>query len=184
LRAPRARALLAAALTVSLLLGGAFLVVNALRPSPYEKLDHPADPVTDDGTAAQVVESARQIVSLAGLQTKSAGYLLMSCKNQNDPPYQGAIYLTFTLPPGARPDTYFKTIATTLVHRGWTAGLPPNDHMFGATLSKDAVTAVVYPHGEDQGLGVLRAYGECRDANDHRKDTSGWTDITNQFPGP
>jgi len=184
LRAPRARALLAAALTVSLLLGGAFLAVSALRPSPSEKLDHPTSPVSDDATAAQVVESAKQIVSLAGLRTKSAGYLLMSCKNQNDPPYQGAIYLTFTLPAEARPDTYFKTIVTTLVHRGWTEGLPPNDHMFGATVAKDAVTAVIYPHGEEPGLGVLRAYGECRDANDHRKDAAGWIDITNQFPAP
>jgi hypothetical protein len=158
-------------------------VVSTLRPSPSETLDHPADPVTDDATAAQVVESAKQIVSLAALQTKSAGYLLMSCKNQNDPPYQGAIYLTFTLPAGARADTYFKSIAETLVTRGWTEGLPPNEHMFGKTVSKDAVTAIIYPHGDDApGVGVLRAYGQCRDVNDHRKDASGWIDITNQFP--
>ena len=182
MRAPRVRALIASALAVSLVLGGAFLVVSALRPSPSEKLDHPANPVSDDATAAQVVEAAKQIVSLAGLQTTSAGYLLMSCKNQNDPPYQGAIYLTFTLPVGARPDTYFKTIAATLVTRGWTEGLPPNEHTFGKTVSKDAVTAIIYPHDDDPGLGVLRAYGECRDANDHRKDASGWVDITNQFP--
>jgi hypothetical protein len=184
LRARRARALLAAALAVSLLLGGAFLVVSALRPSPLEKLDHPANPVSDDATSAQVIGSAKQIVSLAGLRTKSAGYLLMSCKNQNDPPYQGAIYLTFTLPAGARPDIYFKTIAATLVTRGWTEGLPPNDHVFGMTVAKDAVTAIIYPHGDDPSLGILRAYGECRDTNDHRRDASGWIDITNQFPGP
>jgi hypothetical protein len=182
LRAPRVRALIAAALAVSLLLGGAFLVVSTLRPSPYETLDHPANPVSDDATAAQVVESAKQIVSLAALQTKSAGYLLMSCKNQNDPPYQGAIYLTFTLPAGTRADTYFEAIAATLVTRGWTEGLPPNEHMFGKTVSKDAVTAIIYPHGDAPGVGVLRAYGQCRDVNDHRKDASGWIDITNQFP--
>jgi hypothetical protein len=184
LRAPRVRALLAAALTVSLLLGGAFLAVSALRPAPLEKLDHPTNPVSDDATAAQVVGSAKQIVSIAGLRTKSAGYLLMSCKNQNDPPYQGAIYLTFTLPAGTHPDTYFTKIAATLVARGWTEGLPPNEHVFGQTVSKDAVTAIIYPHGEDPSLGILRAYGECRDTADHRADASGWIDITNQFPGP
>ena len=47
---------MAAALAVSLLLGGAFLVVSALHPSPSEKLDHPASPVSDDATAAQVVD--------------------------------------------------------------------------------------------------------------------------------
>ena len=187
MRAPRVRALITAALAASLLLGTAFLVVSALHPSPTEKLDHPANPVSDDATVAQVVDAAKQVVRLAGLQTKSAGYLLMSCKNQNDPPYQGAIYLTFTLPAGARPDIYFKTIAATLVSRGWTEGLPPNEHVFGKTVSKDAVTAIIYPHDSSPGdpaLGILRAYGECRDTNDHRKDTSGWIDITNQFPGP
>ena len=187
MRARQVRALMAAALAVSLLLGGAFLIVSALRPSPSEQLDHPASPVSDEATAAQVVGSAKQIASLAGLQTKSAGYLLMSCKNQNDPPYQGAVYLTFTLPAGARPDTYFKTIAAMLETQGWMEGLPPNDHIFGMTVSKDAVTAIIYPHDDppsDPGLGVLRAYGECRDVNDHRKDPSGWIDITSQFPSP
>ena len=183
LRAPRVRALIAAALAVSLLLGGAFLVVSRLRPSPSDSLDHPVNPVTDDATAAQVVESAKQIVTLAGLRTKSAGYLLMSCKNRNDPPYQGAIYLTFTLPAGARADTYFKTTAATLVTQGWTEGLPPNEHMFGKTVSKDAVTAIIYPHGDDPSVGVMRAYGECRNMNDHRNDATGWIDITGQFKG-
>jgi hypothetical protein len=175
---------MAAALAVSLLLGGAYVIVSRLRPSPSEQLDHPGNPVSDEATAAQVVGSARQIASLAGLQTKSAGYLLMSCKNQNDPPYQGAIYLTFTLPAGARPDTYFTTIAATLTTQGWMEGLPPNDHLFGKTVSKDAVTTIIYPHDDDPGLGVLRAYGECRDMNDHRKDPSGWIDITNEFLSP
>src|SRR5262249_51329896 len=88
LRARRVRALIAAALAVSLLLGGAFLIVSRLRPPPSDALDHPVNPVTDDETATQVVEPAKQIVTVAGLQTASAGYLLMSCKNQNDPPYQ------------------------------------------------------------------------------------------------
>jgi hypothetical protein len=188
LRAPRVRALIAAALAVSLLLGGAFLVVSRLYPSPTEMLDHPVNPVSDAASAAQVVESAQHIVNLARLQTTSAGYLLMSCKDQNDPPYQGAIYLTFTLPAGAQADTYFKSIGATLVSHGWREGLPPNDHTFGKTVSKDAVTAVIYPLDNPTGppgdarVGVLRAYGECRNVNDHRNDASGWIDITNQFP--
>jgi hypothetical protein len=173
---------MAAALAVSLLLGAAFLVVSRLYPPPSETLDHPVNPVSDAASAAQVVESAKQIVALARLQTTSAGYLLMSCKDQNDPPYQGAVYLNFRLPAGARADTYFTSIAATLVTQGWREGLPPNDHTFGRTVSKDAVTAIIYPPGDDPSAGVLRAYGECRNVNDHRKDTSGWIDITNQFP--
>ena len=157
-------------------------MVSRLYPSPSETLDHPANPVTDAASATQVVEPAKQIVTLARLQTASAGYLLMSCKNQNDPPYQGAIYLTFRVPAGAAASTYFDSVAATLVNHGWTEGLPPNDHPFGKTVSKDVVTAIIYPVGDDPNVGVLRAYGECRNVNDHRKDPSGWIDVTNQFP--
>ena len=183
LRSPQVRALIAAALAVSLLLGGAFLLVGRLHSSPSDSLDHPVNPVTDDQSEAQVVESAKQIVTLTGLQTASAGYLLMSCKDRDDPPYQGAIYLNFALPAGARADTYFSTIAAALVTDGWTEGLPPNGHTFGKTLSKDAVTVIIYRHSDDPSVGVLRLYGQCRNMNDHRKDTTTWIDITGQFSG-
>jgi hypothetical protein len=181
LRSSPVRALIAAALSVSLLLGGAFLLVGRLHSTPSDALDHPVNPVTDDQTEAQVVESAKQVVTLTGLQAASAGYLLMSCKDRIDPPYQGAIYLTFALPAAARADTYFPTIAATLVSHGWTEGLPPNDHAFAKTFSKDAVTMIIYRQSDDPNLGVLRVYGQCRNMNDHRNDTTAWIDITGQF---
>jgi hypothetical protein len=175
------RALTAAALTASLLLAGAFLAVDRLHSTPADFLDHPANPVGDEQTQAQVVESARQIVTVAGLDTASAGYSLMSCKDRYDPPYQGAIYLTFALPAGARAFAYFPAIVGALVARGWTEGLPPNNHTFGTTLSRDAVTAIIYRHDEDPGLGIVRVYGQCRNMNDHRNDATTWTDVTERF---
>ncbi|OOK74249.1 putative lipoprotein lppJ [Mycobacterium kansasii] len=99
------------------------------------------------------MEKAQQIVTAAGLQTTAAGYLLMSCKNRDDPPYQGAIYLTFALPAGARADAYFRDVTAALVRHGWTDGLPPNDQVFGRTMSKDGVTAIIYRHGDHTGAG-------------------------------
>jgi hypothetical protein len=174
----------AAALTVSLVLGGAFLLIGRLHSTPSDYLDHPANPVTDEESKAQVVEPTKQIVLLAGLRTASAGYLLMSCKDQNDPPYQGAIYLTFTLSIGVRADTYFNTIASTLGSHGWTAGVPPNNHLLAKTFSKNPVTVIIYRDSDAQSLGVLRLYGECRNMNDHRKQTTGWIDITDQLKAP
>jgi hypothetical protein len=173
------RALILAALAVSLVLGGALLVVNKLRPAPSDALEHPADPISDAQSEAQVVEPAKQIVTLAGLRTKSAGYLPMSCKNQHDPPYQGAIYLTFAAPADVRADTFFPAIATTLVSNGWTERVPPNGHAFGRTVSKDAVTAIVYRDSDNPNVGVLRIYGQCRNINDHRHDD--WSDISDQL---
>jgi hypothetical protein len=181
LRPTQVRALIATALTTSLLLGGAFLAVDRLHSTPSDLLDHPAHPIGDEQTEVEVVESARQIVTVAGLETASAGYSLMSCKNRFDPPYQGAVYLTFALPAGTPAFTYFPTIVRALVARGWTEGLPPNDHTFGTTLSKDVVTAIVYRQNEDPRLGIVRVYGQCRNMNDHRDDATVWTDITQQF---
>jgi hypothetical protein len=182
LRSTRVRALIAAALTASLLLSGAFLLVDRLHTTPTDALDHPANPVTDDQSEAQVVEPARQVVTLTGLRTASAGYMLMSCKDRDDPPYQGAIYLIFALPAGVRADTYFPTIAATLASHGWTEGLPPNGHEFARSLSKDGVTMIVYRQSEDPSLGVLRIYGQCRNMNNHRNEA--WIDITDRLKAP
>jgi hypothetical protein len=181
LRSKQVRALIAATLAVSLLLGGAFLLVDRLHSTPSDAIDHPANPVTDNQSEAQVVESAKQIVALAGLQTASAGYALMSCKDRDGPPYQGAIYLTFALPAAAQADNYFSTIAATLVTHGWAEGMPPNDHPFAKILSKDSVTVIVYGQNDEPSLGVARVYGQCRNVNDHRKDATTWIDVTDQF---
>lgn len=180
LRAKQFRALIAAALAATLLLGGAFVVVSRLHSTPSDVLDHPANPVTDDQSKAQVLERAKQVIALTGLQTASAGYMLMSCKDRENPPYQGAIYLTFVLPAAPPPDTYFPALAATLVGHGWTEGLPPNNHAFARILSKDAVTVIIYRQDDKPSLGVLRIYGQCRNMNDHRNDTTTWIDITDQ----
>ena len=179
MRPPRVRASILATLAVSLLLGVAFVVVGKLHPPAADSLDHPANPATDEQSQAQVVEPAKQIVSLAALQTRSAGYLLMSCRDRNDPPYQGAIYLTFAVPSDVGADTYFPAITTKLVGHGWVEGLAPKDHTFGSTVSKDAVTAIIYRDSDHHDLGVLRIYGECRNINDHHHE--GWTDIAAQL---
>ncbi|MCV7397091.1 hypothetical protein [Mycobacterium paraseoulense] len=182
LRSKRIRALMALALAIPLLLGAAFLLIDRLHSTPGDALEHPASPVNDEQSRAQAVQSAQSVVSTTGLQTSSAGYSLMSCKDRDDPPYQGSIYLTFSLPAGAPADTYFTRIAATLAEHGWTEGLPPNNHAFAKTLTKDAVTVIVYRHDDEPRLGVLRVYGECRNMNDHRRDAATWTDVTDQFP--
>jgi hypothetical protein len=183
-RSAQVRALIAVALTASLLLSAAILLVDRLHTTTADVLDHPANPATDDQSQAQVVESAKQIVTLTGLHTSSAGYTLMSCKNRDDPPYQGAIYLTFALPAGARPEAYFPDLAATLTAHGWTEGLPPNDHPFARSLTKDPVTTIVYGANEDARMGVLRVYGQCRNTNNHRSDATAWTDVTDRVKAP
>ena len=182
LRSKRIRALIAVALAIPLLLGAAFIVVDRLHSSPADDLDHPASPLSDGQSRAQVVRSAQNIVATTALQASSAGYSLMSCKDRDDPPYQGAIYLTFSVPAPAPADTYLARIAATLADQGWAQGLPPNNHAFAKTFTKDAVTVIIYRHDDEPRLGVLRVYGQCRNMNDHRRDATTWTDISDEFP--
>lgn len=183
MRTRNIRVLVAVALAVPLLLGTAFVAVERLHPAPAAALEHPVDPVSDDQSRAQVVQSAQHVVTVAGLPTTSAGYTFMSCKDRDDPPYQGAIYLTFAVPAAAQADTYLAGVAAKLAEKGWSEGLPPNNHALAKIFTKDAVTVVIYRHDDDPRLGVLRVYGQCRNMSDHRGDATTWTDITDQFSG-
>lgn len=171
--------MLAAALSISLVLGGAFLAVGRLHSSPAD-LDRPAQTVSDEQSENEVVDKARHLVDVAHLQKATAGYLLMSCKDRDSPPYQGAVYLNFTVPADARPDIYFQDIGAALVAHGWTEGQPPNRHLFGKTLNKNGVTAILYRDDDYPNLGVARLYGQCRNMNDHRRDTTAWVDVTDR----
>ncbi|MBV8178698.1 MAG: hypothetical protein JO045_07785 [Mycobacterium sp.] len=181
LRSPASRTLIAVALTSALILGAAFLAVGRLHSSAADSVEHPSLTATDEQTKTEVVEQARRIVTIGALQNATAGYLLMSCKNREDPPYQGAVYLDFTLPADAHGNTYFQGIARAMVARGWREGLPPHQNVFGTTLSKDGVTAMLYPDSESPKHGVARIYGQCRDMNNHRGDSTAWIDITDQL---
>jgi hypothetical protein len=168
-------------LAVSLLLGGAFLAVGRLHSSPADVLDHPSRTATDEQTRAEVVEQAKRIVIIARLQQPSAGYLLMSCKDRDDPPYQGAVYMNFVVPAGSGAVGYMQAIAAAMVGHGWHEGPRPNQHLNGKTLSKDGVTAIFYEDIDHPNHGVARLYGQCRDMNNHRGDTTGWVNITDEL---
>jgi hypothetical protein len=181
LRSPASRTLIAVALTSALILGAAFLAVGRLHSSAADSVEHPSLTATDEQTKTEVVEQARLIVAIAALQNPTAGYLFTSCKDRENPPYQGAVYMNFALPADAYGDGYFRSIAAAMVARGWREGLPPNQNVFGTTLSKGGVTAMLYPDSESPKHGVARIYGQCRDMNNHRGDSTAWIDITDQL---
>jgi hypothetical protein len=181
LRLPASRALLAAALTSTLVLGAAFLAVGRLHSPAADSVEHPSHTASDEQTKTEVIEQARWIVAVGALENATAGYLLMSCKNREDPPYQGAVYMDFALPADTRVDEYFRRIATAMNARSWREGPPPHQNLLGKTLSKDGVTVMLYPDSDSQKHGVARIYGQCRDMNNHRGDATAWVDITDQL---
>jgi hypothetical protein len=176
---PAARTVMTAVLSAAVLVGAAFLVINRLHSSAGNVVEHPGPSATDAQTQSEVVEATKGIVAVAALQQPTASYLLMSCKDNDNPPYQGAVYLDFQLPPDSSPDQYFRTIAAAMVARGWREGLPPNQHMFGRNLSKDGVNAILYPDRDSPTHGIGRVYGRCHDMTSHRGVA--WVDVTDRM---
>jgi hypothetical protein len=181
LRSTAARAMILVVATTSLIVGGAYLVIDRLHSTAADAVEHPGPPATDEQTQSEVVDHARDIVAIAELRQPSAGYLLMSCKNRDEPPYQGAIYMDFQLPSDVNADQYFRGVAAALVARGWHEGRPANQHLFGRNLFKDGVNATVYPDADSPARGVVRIYGRCRDTTDHRGATASWIDVTDRL---
>jgi hypothetical protein len=180
-RPPATRALIAAASVTALIIGGAYLAIDRLHASANNAVEHPGPAATDAQTQTEVVQHARDIVSITGLRQPTAGYLLMSCKNRDDPPYQGAVYMDFELPTDVDTDHFFRGVSDAMVARGWREGLPPNQHMFGRNLAKDGVNAILYPDRDTPTRGVARIYGQCHDMSDHRGAKAEWIDITDRL---
>jgi hypothetical protein len=181
LRSPAARVLTFVILSTSLIVAGVYLAVDRLHAKASDAVEHPGPAATDAQTQTEVVEHARDIVAIAGLRQPTGAYLLMSCKNRDDPPYQGTVYLDFQLPTDVNPDQYFRAVADAMVARGWRQGPAPNQHMFGRNLSKDGVNAILYPERDTSTHGVARIYGRCHDMTDHRGAKADWIDITDRL---
>jgi hypothetical protein len=176
LRSPRSVVLLLAALVTVLVVGAAFAMLRDLRA---DAVILQGAPMTDAQAAGQVLASARQIVSTAQLQDATGGYAFVSCKNENEPPYQAAIYMSFRLPQG-NSVKYLRDVAASMAAHGWAPAASTGEH-FGQKLTKDGVTAVFYRSVNDTNFATMRLYGECRNTADHRNDNPVWTEVTDQL---
>jgi hypothetical protein len=125
------------------------------------------------------VASAKQIVSLAQLQDASGGYAFVSCKNENEPPYQATIEMSFLLPQ-SNSVKYLRDVAASMAAHGWTHAASMGEH-FGQKLTKDGVTAIFYRSVNDADFATMRLCGECRNTADHRNDNPAWTEVTDQL---
>lgn len=175
LRSRSALALLTASLMTTLLLGILVVAVQRLYDRPA---DAAVQPLSDDQTRRQVVESAQDFVRFGKLRAVSGAYVLTSCSSDDKPPYQGSVYANFDVPSITETPDFFRGIARAMAGRGWHEGEPPGRHPGGHTLAKEGLTAVYYRDPDLPGRGLLKIHGECRDFTDHQFDTSGFVDIT------
>jgi hypothetical protein len=176
LRSPRSAVLLLAALVTVLAVAAGLLW---LSNRGTDEVHLQGEPMTDAQAAGQVLASAKQIVSTAQLQDVTGGYAFVSCKNENEPPYQVAIYMNFRLPQ-SNSVKYLRDVAASMVAQGWTTAPVMGEH-FGQKLTKEGVTAVLYRSDNNTDIATMRLYGECRNIADHSKDNPAWTEVTDEL---
>ncbi|WP_083066021.1 hypothetical protein [Mycobacterium arosiense] len=152
-----------------------------MSPSKHDP-DHPAQPLSDAQSIAQVVEPAKQIAKVARLQDVSGGFSWESCNDQGDPPYRGRVDMTFAVPPGVDRNSYYQQVANTMVGNGWSAGAPPGEHEFGTVINKSGVMASIGVSPFAGADGAVQLFGECRNMNNHRADSNGFS-IKDQLGG-
>ncbi len=180
LRSRPAVSILAAILVALLLLGVLVVLTHRLYDRPAASS---IVPLTDDQSRRQVVEVARQFAAAGKLRAPTAEYLLVSCSSEDQPPYQGVVYVNFDVPRVAETKAYFDEIQQAMAAAGWRKGEPPGRHPGGRTLAKDGLVAFYYRHPDLAGRGELQIYGECRNVTDHRFDSNGFVDVTADLPG-
>jgi hypothetical protein len=168
---------LAAVIATIYLLGGC----SVMSPNRHDP-DHPEHPLSDEQAIAQVVDPAKQIAKVAGLQDPSGGFSWESCNDQGDPPYRGRVDMTFAVPAGVDHGAYYDQVARTMVANGWSPGPPPGQHSAGAVINKNGVMATIGVSPFQGADGAVQLFGECRNMNNHRADSNGFS-IKDQLRG-
>lgn len=178
LRSKAGRRLLAAALLVPLLMSGVVIAVHRSKDLRGAAVEPPARVLSDQQSVDQVLSSAREFLAAGPLTNPTGSYVLMPCRAESGPPYQGSAYVNFDVPAIAETPAFFRAIVARLAARGWSEGVRPNDHPGGRTLGRGGVSAVFYRNPDAPGRGVLQIYGECGNLTDHGQDPTGFVDIT------
>ena len=111
--------LIGAALLLSLVLGSAFIALHRAKDIHGAAVERPAHPLNDEQSKDQVVTTARQFVAAGRLTGTTGSYILMPCEEDDDPVYQGALYVNFDLPQIRDIPAYFREIARNLYPGGW-----------------------------------------------------------------
>lgn len=150
----------------------ASLVLSACTGSEFVR-----NPITPDEARTDVVNAARDIVTILHADVAEATFSYESCNDQGDPPFRGKVRLLLWMP-GVPHDQAADptTVLHALTSHGWSTDSDFVSH--SPTLRKDDInTIVTVAHlprpGHSLGAHVIAEVdGACRDTFDHRTDRS------------
>jgi hypothetical protein len=120
-------------------------------------------PMTPEGSKAQVIDAAREIVATLRLKSVSAHFSRESCNDQAVAPFRGVVGLGYDHAPTLEASqAQIQQMIAALKEHGW--GGPGDFHSHAPAVSKQNVTAVFDPYSPVQNAGgSITVYGECRD---------------------
>jgi hypothetical protein len=136
-----------------------------------------SDPLTPQGARAQVIDAARDIVTILHAEIAEATFSYESCNDQGDPPFRGAVTLRLWMP-GTPHDQAVdpKTVIQSLTSHGWSTNSDFHSHSPAVRKNNiDTIVTVIHQPPPGQKIGahvVAQVDGECRDTVDHRTDRS------------
>lgn len=121
-----------------------------------------SNPLTPEQSKAQVIDAARDIVSILGIRAVESGVWHASCNDQGDAPFRAAGNVGYPLAPTLQQaDAEVASMVKTLRDHGWADD--PEFRTHGMTLRKNNVTAVFSLQNSAIPVRRIELYGECRD---------------------
>jgi len=129
------------------------------------------NPLTPEQAKAQVVDAAKEIVSITDLKVDKAWVELASCNDQGEAPFRGTVVIHYQPASSAAEDRAITdSIVGRLTAAGWSSDA--GFHSYAPALHKDGVSVLVYGQGPGQHGSLMDIRGECRDVTS-TKETSG-----------
>ncbi len=133
--------------------------------------DGVSNPISPEQVKAQVLDAARDIVSILNLLVSKAIVWRSSCNDQGEAPFRGRMRVSYPVAPSleasaAEVDQWVQHLQT----KGWTTD--PAAHTHGTALTKNGVGVTFWPQSVSDTNRGLELLGQCQDVTT-TKETAG-----------
>lgn len=140
--------------------------------------DRVRDPLTPEQSRAQVLEAAREIVTVLNLPVVRAGFWHAACNDLGKAPFRGQMLISY--PRAAddeRSDAEVDAMITRLRAHGWTAD--PGFHSHSPVVTKNNVTVIFQRQNASVPTRGIEVLGECRNitTRSQNDDGSEWVSL-------
>lgn len=125
-------------------------------------------PIGPEESRVQVIDAAKDLVSVLDLSVEDAFFWRSSCNDQGGAPFRGRMRIAYPLAANFEAsDAEVTRWAQHLQSKGWTSD--PNFHSHGMALTKNGVGVTFWPQAVQDTSRSIELLGECRDLTTTRQ---------------